>query len=167
MQRKSNILKPAKMRSGIALIMAIALLVILAGLMATILNISSNANKRTEHLYFQEQAQLLAKSATEFALLAVSGHNRLGNSSCVQEINSQYPPGANAYYDINTTIRYIGLDIGSGAPTGSCATNSIGPAISTEQSQGTLLIDVYVSSIDTNLRMNETISFHRRTIQKP
>ncbi len=147
------------MRPGMALIMAIAFLVIIAGLMATMMNISSVANKRTEHLYFKEQAQLLAKSATEFALLAISGHDRTGGS-CIQTITSQFPAAA-PYFNINTTIRYIGLN----ALGGTCATNSYINAVTTTQSEGSVLIDVYVTSL--NIGMDETISYHRRTIQKP
>jgi len=145
------------MRSGMAMIMAIGFLVVIAGMMAIMMNMSSLANKRTEHVYFTEQAQLLAKSATEFALLAISGHNRAGNS-CVQTINSDYA----GYFDVNTTIRYIGL---GGA--GSCGTNSFVDAITTPQSAGTVLIDVSVTSIDTALNLGNTIRYHRRTIQKP
>lgn len=170
MQRNSNFLKTKQMRSGMAMIMAIAFLVIVAGMMAIMLNMSSLANKRTEHIYFTEQAQLLAKSATEFALLAISGHNRAGDS-CVQTVTSTYPD-VNPFFNIDTTIRYIGLNAAAGT---TCLTNAyINPALTptppsiiTSQSEGTVLIDVYVSTIDANLNVGETISFHRRTIQKP
>jgi len=145
------------MRSGIAMIMAIAILVIIAGVMATMLNMSSLANKRTEDLYFTEQAQLLAKSATEFALLAISGHDRAGND-CVQAINSDYQ----GFFDINTTIRYIGL-----GAAGTCGANSYVNNINTVESNGTVLIDVYVTSVDAVLNIGNTIRYHRRTIQKP
>lgn len=158
MQRNSHILKSTKMRSGIAMITAIAFLVIISGIMAVMMNMSSLANKRTEHLYFTEQAQLLAKSATEFALLAISGHDRAGGS-CLQTISSTYA----GYLDVNTTIRYIGL-AGLG---GTCATNSFVNAVNTTQSVGTVLIDVYVTSDDAVLNLGNPISYHRRTIQKP
>jgi len=141
------------MRSGIAMIMAIAFLVVIAGMMALMLNMSSLANKRTGHIYFTEQAQLLAKSATEFALLAISGHDR-GAGDCVESTTSTY----GGYFNINTTIRYIGLP-------GVCANTFIG-AINTPESIGTVLIDVYVTSNNT-LNIGNTIRYHRRTIQKP
>lgn len=170
MQRNSNILIKTKMRSGMAMIMAIAFLVVIAGMMAIMLNMSSLANKRTEHIYFTEQAQLLAKSATEFALLAISGHNRAGDS-CVQTVTSTYP-AVNPFFNINTTIRYIGLNA---ANPSTCFTNafinpaltSTPPSLTTSQSEGTVLIDVYVTSIDATLNVGETINFHRRTMQKP
>jgi len=166
MQRNRNILKNQnKMRSGVAMLMAIAFLVIMAGIMATMMNIATLGNKRTEHLYFKEQAQLLAKSATEFALLTISGHNRAGGS-CIQTITTQFPAG-NPYYNINTTIRYIGLeDLGGTCRTASAINAaSVVSTIQTTQSIGTVLIDVRVNTINTGL--NETIAYHRRTLQKP
>lgn len=169
MQRKSNFLKPySKVRNGIAMIIAIAFLLITAILMAIMINMSAETTKRTGDIYFQEQAHLLAKSATEFALLAISGHNRAANS-CLRSINIEYPAaGALSIFDINTTIRYIGLeDLG-----GTCQTQSaINPAslvstISTPESNGTIIIDTYVST-SANVNLTEPIRFHRRTMQKP
>lgn len=150
------------MRSGMAMIMAIAFLVIVAGMMAIMLNMSSLANKRTGHIYFTEQAQLLAKSATEFALLAISGHDRGAANPCIQTVTSTYP-AVNPFFDITTTIRYIGL----GGLGGTCAANSFVNAINTTQSVGTVLLDVTVTSRDNILNLGNTIRYHRRTIQKP
>ena len=163
MQRNSNILNKTQMRSGVAMIMAIGFLVVIAGIMAIMMNMSSLANKRSEHIYFTEQAQLLAKSATEFALLAISGHNRAGES-CVQTVTSTYP-AVNPFFNIATTIRYIGLNpVTAGS---SCQLNSYVNVINTTQSAGTVLIDVTVTSIDASLNIGNTIAYHRRTIQKP
>jgi len=151
------------MRKGIAMIIAIVFLVIVATLMALMLNLTTQTSHRTEHMYFNEQAQLLAKSATEFAMLAISGHDRLvGVNDCLETITSQYPAGGAPIFTIDTTIRYIGL-----GNNGTCGTSSFVNTIATAQSQGTVLIDVYVSSIDANLNLGETITYHRRTLQKP
>ena len=147
-----------------AMIMAIAFLIIIATLMAVMMNMTANTTKKTENLYFTEQAHLLAKSATEYALLAISGHNRdLGgaNSSCIETIASQYP-AVGPYFNINTTIRYIGL-----GNNGTCGTSSFVDNIDTNQTRGTVLIDVTVSGIENSLRLNQNIVYHRRTLQKP
>ena len=158
MQRKSHFLKPySATRSGVAMIIAIAFLLITAVLMAIMINMTAQTTKRTGDIYFQEQAHLLAKSATEFALLAISGHNRAGGN-CLTNINSQYPgAGAAAIFDINTTIRYFGLN---------CVSNSLTNTISTPESNGTIIVDTYVTT-SSNVNLTEPIRFHRRTMQKP
>ena len=174
MRRNSNILENRNMRSGMALIMAIGFMVIIAGIMASMMNLTSVTTRKTEHMYFKEQAQLLARSATEFALLAISAHDRAANgftnSSCVQTIATQFPAGT-PYFQINTQIRYIGLT--NVDPAGTCAANSYiatptatGSVIAPE-SEGTVLLDVYVSAISANLNLSENIVYHHRTIQKP
>ena len=164
MQRKSDLLRPyTKARNGVAMLLAIAFLLVTAVLMAIMINMTAQTTKRTGDIYFQEQAHLLAKSATEFTLLAISGHDRDAND-CITNINIQYPQaGAQAIFDINTTIRYIGL-AGLG---GTCAgTNSLVDNIITPESNGTILIDTYVTTT-ANVNLTEPVRFHRRTMQKP
>ncbi|MFC2073678.1 type II secretion system protein [Campylobacterota bacterium] len=163
MQRKSNFLnkkQTVKNRKGMAMIVAIAFLIITAVLMAIMVRMTAQSTKQTTDIYLQEQAHLLAKSATEFALLAISGHDRGAGatSNCVTNINTQYPgAGAAAFYDINTSIQYIGLN---------CSANSLVNNISTPESNGTVIIDTYVTTTDT-VNITEPVRFHRRTMQKP
>ena len=153
-----------RQRKGIALITAIAFLLIMMTIMALMVSLTSQSSKRGADLYFQEQAHLLAKSATEFALLAISGHERNATvgavNGCVNQINSQYP-AVNPIYDINTTIRYFGLG-GLGGPCNSFVDN-----IATPESNGTAIIDVYVTLDSAQAGTDEEVRFHRRTMQKP
>ncbi|WP_200763582.1 hypothetical protein [Nitrosophilus alvini] len=142
------------MRKGFSLITAIILLVAIATLMALMLSFSSQTAKQTGDIYLKEEAELLAKSATEFALLAISGHDH--NSSCVENINMRYP-AVNPRYDINMTLYYIGNNM----PCNS--SNELADNIATADSNGTVIIDTVVTNTDSD----EPIRFHRRTIQKP
>jgi len=144
------------MRSGFALLSAIFLMLLIGILMALSFSLSSQTTKQTGQLYLQEQGQLLAKSATEFALLAISGHDN--TADCVEQINLRYPQGA-PMYDINMTLYYIG----SGLPCN--ANHLLANDILTDESNGTVMIDTFVSYRDPET--NETIRFHRRTLQKP
>jgi len=165
MQRKSNILKPySKAKNGIAMLIAIAFLLITAVLMAIMVNMTAQTTKRTADMYLQEQAHLLAKSATEFALLAISARDR-ATDSCLTGINITGPSGN---FDINTTIRYIGLEsLGGRCRTASVIDpTSLTSTIVTPESNGTILIDTYVTST-TAAGVTEQIRFHRRTMQKP
>lgn len=162
MQRKNYLLdKYPKYKKGIAMIISIAFLIITAVLMSIMVKMTALTTKRTADVFFQEQAYLLAKSATEFALLAISAHDRDAHG-CITNINIQYPTsGAQAIYDINTTIRYIGFN----SYAGTCSTNSFIDEISTSESNGTVIIDTYVTT-STNVNITEPVRFHRRTMQK-
>ncbi len=145
------------MRRGFGLITAIIILMAVASLMALTISLSSSTVKNTTDIYLKEQAELLARSATEYALLAISGHDNSIN--CVQNINITYPTvPPNHTHEANLTIYYIGNAIPG------CA-NVLDNAIATNDSNLTVLIDTTVTvnpSITT-----EPIRVHRRTLQKP
>ena len=141
------------------MIMAIFFMIVIATLLSYMLSTTTETAKRTTNAYVNEQAQLLAKSAVEYAILAVSGTSRAGGA-CLRTINSQYPDATNPIFDINLSINHYGFTGCTGL--GTTAT------IQTPESNGTMLIDVYVSSTTGvgGLNLSEPISYHRRTLQK-
>jgi len=146
------------MRSGFSMITAIIFIVLVATLGMLALSLSTQTTKQTTDLFLREQAELLAQSATEFALLAFSGHDINATNGCLQEINAQYPEaGINALFDINITLRYLGRGLPCDA--GFIIDNNI----TTNDSNLTLIIDTVVTSSTAT----EPIRFHRRTLQKP
>jgi type II secretory pathway pseudopilin PulG len=162
MQRKNNFLNPLKKR-GFAMIMAIILIVILSTIMAYTLTLTTQTTKQTGDLYLREQAVLLAQSAAEYTLLAISGQARgtNGNTTCLGGVNGTYPNATNPIFDINVSVGYIGLNcvnfIGNGY-------NYIS-TITTPESNGTVLLDITVTTHDGNIS-TEPIRYFRRTIQK-
>lgn len=144
------------------MVMAIWILVAMTSMMALMLSFSSQTLNQTTAIHTKEQAQLLSKSATEYALLAISGHDRTVSGSCINHINATYSPGGINQFDINTTIRYIGL----GALGGTCDDLPGADNINTLESEGTIIIDTYVTSKTQSLS-DPIIRYHRRTIQKP
>lgn len=163
MQRKNNFLNPLKKR-GFAMIMAIILIVVLSTIMAYTLTLTTQTTKQTGDLYLREQAVLLSQSAAEYTLLAISGQPRKDvnttypNGNCLGEITAMYPTnGADKMFDINVSIRYIGLNCG--------AYNYTNPAnLTTPDSNGTVLLDITVTSNPNT--STEPIRYFRRTIQK-
>lgn len=156
MQRKNNILNTSYIkhtkrssRSGIAMIMAIAVIVILATIMALSLALTSQTTKRSTDLYLYEQAVLLSKSATEYALLQISQ-----TSGCLASIPSFTQDDI---YDINISIYYIGT-------AASGCTDYIDNLYTPEQN-GSVLMDVTVSVNDPTIA-SEPIRFFKRTIEK-
>lgn len=149
------------MRKGFTLITAILFIVLVSTIAALALSLSSFSTKQTSDLYLREQAELLLQSGTEFALLAISGHNIATSNTCLNAINAQYQQaGANALFDINITIFYLG----NGLPA-TC--NLLDNNISTPDSNVTVIIDTVVETTPDNNVSTEPIRLHRRTIQKP
>jgi len=140
------------MRKGFSLLTAILFLVLVATISVLALNLSTQSAKQTIDIFLKTQAEILAKSSTEYALLAMSGHDY--NSTCLNKIDAEH----NDMFDINITIQYIG----SGLPVG-CT--QLGSDITTSDSNRTVIIDTIVQSKDSI--SNEPIRFHKRTIQKP
>ena len=157
MQRKTCTLNSRRNsnRGGFAMIMAIFFMIIMATLMAYMLAATAETSKRTINNYLLAQVQLVAKSSVEYAILQVSAHDRLGGSPCLQDITIDYPAS-----DLTATVRINYFGFGAG-----CAGNGTVDSVQTAESNGTMLIDVYVTSDDT-LGLTEPIRFHRRTLQK-
>lgn len=145
------------MRKGFTLITAIIFIVLVASIAALALSFSTFSTKQTTDLYLREQAELLVQSGTEFALLAISGHD-INATNCINAINAPYPTAAAPLFDINITINYMGSDI----PAAGC--NLLSNAVVTADSNITVIIDTIVT--DHNVS-TEPIRLHRRTIQKP
>ncbi len=140
------------MHRGFSLLTAIFVMLLIGTLLYLALSIGTSNVKQTEDLYRKEQARLLARSATEYELLRISGFDF--TNDCYTGENYTFNG-----IDINTTVFYIG----NGFPA-SCS-NMLDNAIQTADSNGTVLIDVTISYTDPNTL--ETIRYHRRTIQKP
>ena len=146
------------MRRGFSLITAIVFMILVATLGTLALSLSNLSVKQTSDLYLREQAELLAQSATEYALLAISGHDFSAN--CLNTINATYTDGTTILFDINISLYYLGNGLPSGCST---LTNNLNN-IDTNDSNRTVIIDAFVT--DHNLS-TEPIRIHRRTIQKP
>ncbi len=156
--------KMQQKRRGFAMIMAIFFMIMIATLLSYMLAASSETAERTTTVYVNEQAQLLAKSAVEYALLRVSGFNRDTDGdgvddACLQNMAFTYPEAANPILDITIDINYHGLNIAG------CTGNGTVSTIATAESVGTMLIDVYVTS-NNSLQLSEPVRYHRRTLQK-
>jgi len=140
------------MRKGFSLLTAIIFLVLVATISTLALTLSTQTVKQTTDIFLKTQAELLAKSSTEYAILAMSGHDY--SADCLENINSTY----DGVFDINISIMYIGNNLPAG-----CA--QLGTDIVTNDSNRTVIIDTVVTSKDTIT--SENIRIHKRTIQKP
>jgi len=155
MQRKNNLLKSSK--NGIAMMMAIATIVIISTIMALSLMMSAKTTKSINDLYLYEQSQLYAKSATEYALL------KIAQSTPCSYLDESFTQ--DGIYDINISVSYIYYKGGSEDPENDiCSVNPdrLYTTVSTPEQNGSVLIDVHVSS---DVSGNKIVYF-RRTLQK-
>jgi len=147
------------MRRGFGLITAIVILITVSTLMTLMIGLSGNSVKSTMDLYLKEQAELLARSATEYAILAISGHDN--SIDCIKNINIRYPQNSPTH-EANISILYMGSNIPA-----TCAPNILANDVDTNESNLTVIIDTVVSVNIANTGITEPIRVHRRTLQKP
>jgi hypothetical protein len=107
------------MRRAFSMITAIFLIVLMAGLLALVSSLSGKIVKTTTAQYRKEQAALLAKSYTEYAILAIQGHH-FANNRCLRTITAginSLNANANAGaigrgegYQVEVKVQYIGIN---------------------------------------------------------
>jgi len=142
------------MRKGFSLLTAILFLVLIATISALSISLSTSSVKQTSDVKLKSQAELLLRSGTEYAMLAMSGYDY--NTSCLEKVNMTY----DNIYDINVSIMYIGNGI-----TCNDTAHILSNDINTSDSNRTVIIDTVVT-LKSNIT-TEPIRLHRRTIQKP
>ena len=146
------------MRRGFTLIAAIFFVVIASSICMLALSIASTSVKQNSEIYLREQSELVARAATEYAMLAIISNDFsttcLGNQS---ENASEDNPIAGEFGDLFTFkvyVKYFGdMGICSGDAVATTGTN-----------QGTIMLDVFVSSKPG--KASNPINFHKRTLQK-
>jgi hypothetical protein len=152
------------MRKAFSMVTAIFVILILATISVLVLNTAGQITQNTTLQYRQEQAALLAKSYTEFAIMSVLNHDKVATGTCVENINSGNLLGG-ASYSARVAIYYVGNNLpcnaGNILNANSIAQNlAVGVPYSPD-----VIIDVFVSYTDP-LNPAENITYHRRSLQK-
>ena len=136
------------MRRSFTLLLSITLLIIFSSIVSITLSISSETAQTTSKVHLFNRAKLLGRSATEVGLLAVGGYNFKGGN-CLEKLNLN----GDDLFTVEVYFNYIGYN---------CKNSIIKDSeLKFNDSNGTVLIDVFVESKANNIR------FHRRTFQKP
>lgn len=139
------------MRSGFSMLTAIFILVLIATVMTLMLMLTTTTADKTANIYLKEQTHLIARSATEFALLAASGHDYSGGT-CLENINLSYDD-----YNVSIQLYYIGNALPCNV------SHILANNISTPDSNGTVIIDTVVTY---PINPNQNARYARRTLQK-
>ena len=162
-----------KQRKAFSLLTAIFVIILMATVAVLVLNMAGKLVKETTAQYQKEQAVLLAKSYTEYAIMAVMSNDR-NASDCIENIDGRIGASVNTGqgYLVNTRIAYIA---DSNARVGTCASTRIldDSGITTPESALNIIVDVYVRyrdpdhpNITTAPNTVPWITYHRRTLQK-
>ncbi|CZE47619.1 hypothetical protein [Campylobacter geochelonis] len=153
------------MKKAFSLIMAIFFVVLLATLGIMALGFSTQTAKQSMDIYLREQAELLARSATEFAVMAMQDHDYAANN-CLQTVRVNYPEFVAVveiyYLDASMEFR--------GTTTKHCDEDRILTGVSSALSGGTTPIYDNIAMLDVTVTSNagtEPIRYFRRTIQRP
>ena len=146
------------MRRGFTLIAAIFFVVIASSICMLALSIATTSVRQNSEIYLREQSELVARAATEYAMLAIISNDFsttcLGNQS---ENASEDNPITGEFGDLFTFkvyVKYFG-------DMGICSGDAVAV---TGANQGTIMLDVFVSSKPG--KSSNPINFHKRTLQK-
>lgn len=163
------------MRKGFSLLTAIVVMILMAAITVAVMNISGKVIKETTSQYRKEQAILLAKSYTEFAILAIQGQNMTANG-CLEDINGEINniiPGSpgdsdnGTGYRVNIRLQYIGLPAAI-----VCPDNRLDSASPSTTPNTSVLVDVNVRYRDIEFvdsasgNSAQEIHYNRRTLQR-
>ena len=156
-------------RKAFSMLTAIFVIVLMATVAMLVMNLSGKIVKETTAQYQKEQAALLAKSYTEYAIMSVMSNDR-NATDCIEDIDGRIGDDVNngVGYLVNTRIAYIA---DSNARVGTCPTTRIldDSGITTAESALNIIVDVYVRYRDPdhpNIASAPWITYHRRTLQK-
>lgn len=137
------------------MILAIFVVVLVAGGGAILLNHASIANKSVSDNYLRAQAELLNESATEFAVMRAQGFDTSGGNCLENLAITVNDATGQAMFDANVIIHYSFRGAAPAACVNVLATNT--------GKETTMLIDTAVS--DRNLS-TEPIRVYKRSWQK-
>lgn len=146
-------------RSGFAMILAIFVVILVALGGVLLLGGATKTTKVSGDKYLHAQAELLARSATEYALMRAQGFNNIAGAgrNCLDTltINVTDAAGATAMFNIVATMQYSFI---GAAPAGACNVLNAFTGKDT-----TVLIDVVVTDVGLS---TEPIRVHERSWQK-
>jgi len=148
------------MRKAFSMLTAIFVIVLMATVAAFILNLSGKMVKGTTVQFQREQSMLLAKSYTEYAIMAVTA-NEHNSSNCLNTITGGYGDDGNGndLYSIKVDISYIGRDVNN-------CNNNLSNTVVTPKSPLNIIVDVFISYKDLDHPNDLNMTYHRRSLQK-
>lgn len=150
------------MQKGFTLVMAIIFLVIVATLGIMALDFGNRSVKQSTDVFLKEQAELLATSAQEFAVMSMQMHDYTKN--CLNKITIFYPSKSNYILRADVKLRYFDASL-------KCENTLPGGFVFADvgglrhPSKYTAVIEVTVSGQQS--AGTDHIKYFSKTVQKP
>ncbi len=141
------------MRRGFGLIQVIFFMVLLSTILTITMRYASISARETADLFERAQAELFLQSATELALLGISGHDR--SAGCLHTVHI-VSEDRRFIADINLTDYFL-------LSGETCDRKT---TITTEASNGMVLMDIVVESNATHPKNSRPVRIVRRTLQR-
>ena len=141
-------------KNGIAMIMAIAVIVVVGTIMALSLSMTTKTTKRNLDIYLYEHIEMLSNSAREYAMY------KIDNNTTQCAYSNFSIPGQDTLYDINIDIRYV---TPAGCPI--AYPNDFTTDLDPDLLNDVAVIDVTVWVDQTESLTSENIRFHKRYIE--
>jgi hypothetical protein len=136
------------LRKSFSLLITLVFVIFIGIIGIMSLEFATVTNKHTSDIYIDTRAELISRAATEYAILAMQGHDYGGN--CLKNINMQ-----DDFFNINITYHYFLTDCNPDE----CNCSKI----ETADTNGSVLIYVTVTSKNKNFHIRKV----RFTLQNP
>ena len=150
-------------RAGVGLIQAIAMILIISGMMIIVLKYASISAKHTRNSYIREQSELFLNSSMEQALLAISFYDRVAEGKCLASFSPTSVTKRGITYSASITILRYYLQENS---TDLALCSTLGISISKDSdSHGMALFEVEVNATKSDGTVVSRIL--RRSLQQP
>jgi hypothetical protein len=162
-------MKLQQSRKAFSMLTALVIIILMATVSMLVFNLSGKMVKGTTTQFLREQAMLLAKSYTEYAVMAITANDRNTTTNCITGIE-----GSNIIRSIDQSgyrVRVNIFYIGNNTEVQYCTDNILSDDVTTPETPLSAIIDVYVEYKDIDSHVSDIddrpwITYHRRTLQK-
>jgi hypothetical protein len=153
------------MRHAFGLPQVLLIILFIGGIVTVTMRYASLGAKHYADSYTREQAELFMQSATEAALLRISGKNRSTLAECANEFNIT-SSDSRFTAEINVTNYYLLGGKDNDGLTWNCGIDR-NVSIDTPESHGMINMTVIVESNNSNPKILHPVRLQRRSLQRP
>lgn len=145
------------MRSAFGLAQALMIILVISGIVTLTMKYASINVQHYADSYTREQAELFMQSATEAALLQISGHNRT-TQGCLRDLNIT---SSDSRFIAKVTVEQYYL------ADGTTCLGGLSLPVQSEESHGMISMKIVVETNASNPKILHPVRLQRRSLQRP